>query len=118
MEANCLEPVSVNQIARKLHISVRQLERCFKFHIGSSPRQASIQMRLRIGRQLLSNPDLSVSAIAQEVGFSDSAHFSRAFLKEFGLRPSKHREYSVYHYGEAGGVGNATVARIDSLISI
>jgi|ERR1700722_833572 len=91
MEANLSELASVGEIAAQLKISVRHLERCFKVHIGTSPRQMLIRMRLRRARYLLGNSPRNVTAIAQEVGFSDLAHFSRSFLKEFSVRPSKAR---------------------------
>ena len=32
---------------------------------------------------------ISLTAVAHEVGFSDSAHFSRSFKEMFGLTPSE-----------------------------
>jgi transcriptional regulator GlxA family with amidase domain len=92
MEANLSEPTSVGDLATKLNISVRHMERCFISHIGTSPRKTLILMRLRHARYLLGKSHQNVTAIAHEVGFADLAHFSRSFLKEFGIRPSKCRE--------------------------
>jgi transcriptional regulator GlxA family with amidase domain len=92
MEANISEPVLVSEIATKLDISVRHLQRCFKSHIGTSPRQTSILMRLRRAQHLLSTSSCTVTAIALELGFSNTAHFSRSYLREFKVRPSKSRE--------------------------
>jgi transcriptional regulator GlxA family with amidase domain len=105
MEENLSEPISINRIARALNISVRQLERRFKEHIGHSPQHASTIMRLRIGRWLLGNPKLSITDIAQETGFTDLASFSRRFLREFGLRPSKLREQGCEIGTELDGLG-------------
>lgn len=51
--------------------------------------------RLEQARRDLSDPCLShlgISAIGFDVGFKDTAHFSRAFKAKFGVTPSLHRE--------------------------
>ena len=94
MEENISQPASISEIATKLRLSVRQLERCFKYHIGTSPQRAFILMRLRHGRWLLNNSSFNVTSIAEEAGFSGLSHFSREFRREFGMRPSQCRKLS------------------------
>jgi AraC-like DNA-binding protein len=50
--------------------------------------------RLDQARRDLADPlrsHISVTAIAYDVGFKDSAHFSRAFKNRFGLTPGECR---------------------------
>lgn len=50
------------------------------------------QARLRRATGLLKNTSLPMNQIALEVGYSDTAYFSRCFRKEFGLPPSEYRQ--------------------------
>ena len=50
-----------------------------------------IRIRLEKAADLLASTNLSVSEIASECGFYDSAYFSGYFKKHFGTSPSKYR---------------------------
>jgi transcriptional regulator GlxA family with amidase domain len=45
----------------------------------------------RAARRLVSEPQASVTAIALECGFADSAHFARRFQQHFGTTPTHYR---------------------------
>lgn len=75
-------------MARRLGISGRQLERTFKQTLGIAPRRASLLLRLRFAMWLVTTTSRRLTDIAVEAGFSDLAHFSTAFMKEYGVRPS------------------------------
>jgi AraC-like DNA-binding protein len=54
-----------------------------------------IRQRLhRAARRLLAEPHASVTAIAFECGFADSAHFARRFQQEFGSTPRRYRQFN------------------------
>ena len=58
--------------------------------------------RLKKIAKELGNPalsHLSVSSIAFDWGFSDAAHFSRAFKAAFGMTPRNFREHSLSEKG-------------------
>jgi AraC-like DNA-binding protein len=85
-----LNPVA---LANRLHISVRQLYRLFEEQ-GYSVCRYIQRTRLQRSAGDLSNPHLkreSITAIAYKWGFTDSAHFSRAFKKQFELSPKDYR---------------------------
>jgi transcriptional regulator GlxA family with amidase domain len=88
MERNLAAPLSVDGVARQVHLSQRQLERLFRLELGMSPTQFAMRLRLSAARELLLSTAAPVSAIAAECGFSDSAHFSRCFRKCFGQSPT------------------------------
>jgi transcriptional regulator GlxA family with amidase domain len=48
-------------------------------------------IRLSYGLWLLQNTERSITDIAQECGFADTAHFSRAFRMAFDKRPTEVR---------------------------
>ncbi len=77
-------------VARKMALSDRNLQR----HLGS--RQGSFAQLVRVVLQkrafhLLARTDQSVTEIAVTLGYSDAAHFSRAFRRWAGMAPSQWR---------------------------
>ncbi|MCY1271713.1 transcriptional regulator FeaR [Pseudomonas jinjuensis] len=85
-----LTPVS---LASRLNISVRHLYRLFEEQ-GDSVCRYIQRARLQRSADDLANPFLkgeSITSIAYKWGFTDSAHFSRAFKKQFAQSPKDYR---------------------------
>ena len=85
--------LSPQSLAQTLHISVRQLYRLFEQENDSVCRYIQ-RARLAQAARDLQNPYLgekSLTEIAYAWGFSDSAHFSRSFKKQFDLSPRDYR---------------------------
>lgn len=97
IEQSLNRPFAVSEIARRLNVSVRQLERLFRRHLGMSPRKFGTQTRLRYGLWLLLNTPRRVTEIAFDCGFHDSAHFCRQFRREFGVSPDAARRLPPDH---------------------
>lgn len=91
MEQNLSRPLSTDEIADRLSISKRQLERLFIADTGESLQKFYRKIRLSYGLWLLQNTQRSITDIAQECGFADTAHFSRAFRYVFEKRPTEYR---------------------------
>jgi len=70
------------------------LNRVFKESTSMTLHQAVIEERLGLAKRLLENTELSVDAVAREVGFSDRAQFSTAFKKHTGSTPTEYRTYN------------------------
>jgi AraC family transcriptional activator of tynA and feaB len=95
---NHLADPSLNpaQIAAAIGVSVRHLHRIF-LSKGHTVAEWVRERRLEHCRSDLVNPRLSqrnITDIAYFWGFSDSAHFSKSFKKEFGLSPRAFRSYA------------------------
>ena len=88
---NFTEPFSFASLAGSLHISVNTLERHFKSQLGISPREYLFQRRMSHAVSLLAGGK-SVTAAAQESGFSDCSHFIAQFKKKFGTTPAKYKK--------------------------
>lgn len=85
-----LSPVG---LASRLNISVRHLYRLFEEQDDSVCRYIQ-RARLKRSADDLTNPFLrseSITSIAYKWGFTDSAHFSRSFKKQFELSPKEFR---------------------------
>uniref|UniRef100_UPI003F498849 GlxA family transcriptional regulator n=1 Tax=Cupriavidus yeoncheonensis TaxID=1462994 RepID=UPI003F498849 len=91
MEQHIGQPLSQTELAQRLEVSVRQLERLFAVETGKSPRTYCRQLRIRMASWLLTSSDRTVSDIATSCGFSDASHLGREFRKEFGESPNVYR---------------------------
>ena len=91
MEQNLSRPLATDEIALRINISKRQLERLFLADTGESLQKFYRKIRLSYALWLLQNTQRSITDIAQECGFADTAHFSRAFRSAFATRPTEYR---------------------------
>lgn len=83
----CLFP-SVDDLARVAGMSRRSLERAFKKHLGTSPRQALEDLRLHEAHRRITTTDDSITEIAFAVGYKDLSHFIRAFQRLYHHSPT------------------------------
>ena len=74
-------------LARDLQTTPRHLQRYILYRFGVSPREWLRQMQMMEARQLLTS-DHRVKETAQQVGFRNATHFSRAFKREHGINPA------------------------------
>lgn len=91
VEQNYAEPMTLELLAAKAHMSARTLTRCFKDSFAMSPMNYVIDVRLRRAEQMLSGTDSRVKDVAPKVGFEDASYFARIFRKRTGLEPSAYR---------------------------
>ncbi len=92
IEDHISEPIRVPEIAARVGMSQRQLERQFKQAIGCSIVQFGTLLRLQHARVLLVSTDLGVREISAATGFNSLSHFAYTFRKCFGRRPSDYRQ--------------------------
>jgi transcriptional regulator GlxA family with amidase domain len=92
MEQHVGRALPLEELACKLDLSPRQLERLFKAETGASPQAFAKQVRLRTAAWLLTSSDRTVADIASSCGFSDASHLGREFRKQFGVPPATYRE--------------------------
>lgn len=80
--------LTLEDIAARMNISARTIDRNLKKeHLGF--RELSQQVRFERAKHLLGQPGATVSGVAEQLGFSDSANFARAFRKQSGTTPSE-----------------------------
>lgn len=94
VEEHLTDPgLTLSRIAAAAGISVRHLHRLF-LRKGVTVSEWIRRKRLANCRSALADPNLmdqNITDVAFSWGFSDSAHFSHSFKKEFGLSPSEFR---------------------------
>lgn len=92
IESRVEDPIPVPEIAARIGVSQRQLERLFKRHIGCSAVQFSQLLRLQHARVLLTSTKLSIRDVSAAAGFNSLSYFSQAFTRCFGRKPSEYRQ--------------------------
>ena len=85
------EDVSLDDIARRVASSRRQLQRAYSEIGHTTFRTHLTQVRMERAAQLLRDPDLTVRAIAESVGYRQPAQFAKAFRRHHGVAPSDYR---------------------------
>lgn len=88
IETHHNEVISLDQLARLAHMSRSSYQRSFRKLMNTSPIDYLVNLRIREASSLLlCRPELNITEIAMQVGFSDSNYFSRMFRKIMGHTP-------------------------------
>jgi AraC family transcriptional regulator of adaptative response / methylphosphotriester-DNA alkyltransferase methyltransferase len=83
--------LSLDQVARRIASSRRQLQRAYA-EIGSTTfREHLTWVRMERAAELLSTRGLTVREVAHHVGYRQPAQFAKAFRRHHGLAPSAFR---------------------------
>jgi AraC-like DNA-binding protein len=80
-------PMSVEEYARTLGLTVKELRDAVRRTTGATPQELVLSTRLSSAKVLLAEEDLSVAAVARRVGYDDPAYFSRLFAGRVGMSP-------------------------------
>lgn len=87
-----MHDISVSKISDKIGITRSYLSKCFNATLKMSPKQFIIKFRMEKACKLLKNSNLNITEIAEEVGYSNSLTFSKAFKTYFGVSPNEKRK--------------------------
>jgi transcriptional regulator GlxA family with amidase domain len=93
MEANLDAPLTRGELAEVAELSLRQLERAFRTHLGRGVHEHYLALRLGRARQLLRESSLPILDVAVATGFESASHFSTVFRTTFGVPPSQARRH-------------------------
>jgi len=91
IEKNVEEPLDRRSLSAAAEISVRQLERLFAEHLGTTLDRHYRDVRLDHARMLLRQTSMPITEIGLASGFQSASHFSRAFKRRFGHAPLRER---------------------------
>ena len=84
---------SVEQMASMLSISTSRFHAVYKILFGSTPYQDMIAAKVEQAKALLlSQPDMTLKAVAEALSYSDQYHFIRQFKSVVGKTPGQYRK--------------------------
>ena len=86
------EPLTLEQLAEEAHMNKFYLSHAFKREYGISPINYMITKRIEESKYLLAETDLSLSQVAQMLGFSSPSYFSQVFRRTQNLSPMEYRQ--------------------------
>jgi AraC-like DNA-binding protein len=99
------EPLQIEALASRVHMSSSALHHHFKAATSMSPIQYQKRLRLQEARRLLLAGAPSADSVAYEVGYASASQFSREYARLFGQPPRRDAEQAR---GAAAGAGPGT----------
>lgn len=91
MLENMETPLSALEIAHRVELSLRQVERLFMRHLTSTPGRYYMSVRLERARELLRHTNASILDVALSTGFTSHSYFAQSYRSHFGCSPSEER---------------------------
>ena len=91
MQDNIHQPLELEDLAAVANLSKYHFSSRYKALTGYSPIKHFLHMKIEYACQLLDSSELSVKAIAAELGYTDPLSFSRLFSKTMGMSPRAYR---------------------------
>lgn len=86
------EPLSIEALARAVHMSPSSLHHHFKAVTSMSPLQFQKQIRLHEARRLMLTEGLDASSAGHRVGYESPSQFNREYRRLFGAPPRREIE--------------------------
>ncbi|MRG48002.1 helix-turn-helix domain-containing protein [Chitinophaga sp. SYP-B3965] len=86
------EKLRVGHLAASFNLSANYVGEYFRKFTGESLQHYITQYKIKLVQQRLAYSTLTVSQIADELGFTDESHLSRQFKKHSGVSPVEYRK--------------------------
>jgi len=92
--------LSVEDLADRMSMSVRNFERVFTREVGTAPSQYVLQTRVEAARRQLELTERSLKQVASAAGFSNVDVMRRAFVRLLGITPRRYRGLADHPGGQ------------------
>jgi AraC-like DNA-binding protein len=97
------EPLTLADIAERVHVSAFHLARVFRRQAGVPIHVYLRRLRLRAALERLADGAEDLTRLGLELGFASHSHFTESFRREFGAPPSEiRRRWRLSQMREAG----------------
>ena len=81
------DPWTVEKLGREVGMSRSAFSSRFKELVGLAPMEYTINWRMQKAYEMLKDTDLSLGAIARQIGYVSEPAFNRAFKRQFNKNP-------------------------------
>lgn len=92
LEKRYPEHITIEELARQVHLAPSYLCNLFKERVGESIIDYLTKVRMKHARRLLSDTSLMIYEVAEKVGFNNTSYFGSVFKGSFGMTPKEYRE--------------------------
>lgn len=86
-----LRDLRMGELAAICGVGQKQFVKLFRSEYHTTPTQYVIELRMNTAARLIEEGYMSISEVAEYVGYEDVFYFSRLFKKRFSISPSKYR---------------------------
>jgi AraC family transcriptional regulator, regulatory protein of adaptative response / methylated-DNA-[protein]-cysteine methyltransferase len=86
-----LDREDIEELAARLGVGSRHLDRLFQRHIGATPLQVARTLRVQRAKRLLDQTKLSMFDVAARAGFASLRRFNAVFAEVYKRTPSEVR---------------------------
>jgi len=101
LREHAMEPLRLDELAARAHMSPSSLHHHFKAVTAMSPLQYQKRLRLYEARRLLLGGELDAASAAYRVGYQSPSQFSREYARLFGAPPLRDlREWRAARSGQ------------------
>ena len=94
------EHISLDEVARVVHLSPSYFSRLFKSEAGQTFSEYLQTVRIERAKSFLKNGEFSLTEIAEKTGFFDQSHFIKTFKQATGVTPGLYRRRRDRGYHE------------------
>lgn len=91
LRQNYAQPLSLDSISHRFGYTPQYLSSLFHRDTGMTIQTFLQRLRVEEACQLMVGSELSLSSLAQAVGYSDAKHFSKVFKRHKGMSPRDYR---------------------------
>lgn len=114
MEQNLEIPLDRADLAQRVELSVRQVERLFHKYLDTRPMRYYLALRLARARLLLTQTDHSILDVALACGFETASHFSKCFHAAYDRTPSNYRQSLRRAWPPEAAAGRGALQKSDT----
>lgn len=97
-----MQKITLDDVAKQVFLNRTYVSQLFKKHLNVSFVDYLESVRISHAKELLTNTQLSVNQVAEQVGYANQSYFTKVFKRNTGFSPQSYRQLSVYNKAPKG----------------
>lgn len=97
MKRSYQENLSLELVSSVVYLNPVYFSKLFKQKTGTGYKEYLTNLRMERAKELLAKQELSITKIADSVGYPDGRHFAQVFRKHYDCTPSQFRQEKIQH---------------------